>query len=63
MNIQFPIPNPVLLGFLAPSYLIGHRWGTDLARTLVEAGVWSEEVFRGDRLPSLPFPESSQGKD
>ncbi|MEB3225341.1 MAG: hypothetical protein VKJ86_05995 [Synechococcus sp.] len=54
------MPPSLLLGFLAPSYLLAHRLGHDLAGAARDAGVWSEEIFRGDRLPSLPFPDPDQ---
>ncbi|MBV5261543.1 hypothetical protein FLX56_24320 [Synechococcus moorigangaii CMS01] len=57
MKVQLPVPPNLLLGLLAPAYLLTHRWGEDLTQGLIEAGVWSEEIFRGDRLPALPFPE------
>jgi len=28
-------------------------------RLVIEAGQWSEELFRGDRLPFLEFPEKT----
>lgn len=57
MKIQSPIPSELVLSILAPSYLMTHRWGETLAQSIVELGSWSEEIFRGDRLPTLPFPE------
>ncbi len=60
MKVQLPVPPNLLVGLLAPAYLLTHRWGEDFAQTLTQAGVWSEEIFRGDRLPSLPFPDVEQ---
>ncbi len=57
MKVQLPVPSNLLVGLLAPAYLLTHRWSEDFAQTLMQAGVWSEEIFRGDRLPSLPFPD------
>ncbi len=34
-----------------------------LTKTLVELGEMSEEVFRGDRLPVLSFPEAQEGEE
>jgi hypothetical protein len=34
-----------------------------LTKTLVELGEMSEEVFRGDRLPVLSFPEVQAGEE
>jgi hypothetical protein len=40
-----------VLGILAASRVLGHG--------LLELSRGSEEVFRGDRLPVLPFPSTS----
>ncbi|BAW96774.1 hypothetical protein NIES970_17130 [[Synechococcus] sp. NIES-970] len=60
MKVQLPISPAYLLSPCAPIYLIGHRLGHVCTQALVSTGVWSEEIFRGDRLPSLPFPETEQ---
>jgi hypothetical protein len=31
-----------------------------LTEEMIHLGLWSEEIFRGDRLPVLPFPEKNQ---
>ena len=31
-----------------------------LTEEMIHLGLWSEEIFRGDRLPVLPFPEKDQ---
>ena len=59
MNIPAPIPAELVLSILAPSYLMTHRLGESVAQSLVDFGTLSEEIFRGDRLPPLPFPEPS----
>jgi hypothetical protein len=57
MKVQSPISPKYVLSILAPSYLATHQWGKSLGDALVSLGCWSEEVFRGDRLPLLPFPD------
>ena len=55
LNIQFPVATEIiislsslpLVSLLAVSYIV--------ADGLVELGQASEELFRGDRLPSLPL--------
>lgn len=59
MKVQLPIPTQFVLSILAPSYLITSHWGESLAKSVIDLGIWSEEIFRGDRLPPLPFPDSA----
>ncbi|WP_448563888.1 hypothetical protein [Trichothermofontia sp.] len=57
---QDPARYQWLLSGLTP-LLLGSLVGFDaLLAGLVEAGQASEEIFRGDRLPMLPFPAPSQ---
>lgn len=56
-NNQASLPCQFVLSILAPSYLISQNWGSNVAQSVVELGRWSEEILRGDRLPTLPFPE------
>ncbi|MEB3341647.1 hypothetical protein [Okeania sp.] len=44
---------PVLLGLLA---------NKAVNESLLEIGLYSEEIFRGDRLPMLNFPQNSSDK-
>ncbi|HTL89509.1 MAG TPA: hypothetical protein VL134_08905 [Leptolyngbya sp.] len=57
-----------ILGFLDPDIalslatapvLIVVLGGTAIAHTLQDLGTMSEELFRGDRLPRLDFPQNS----
>ncbi len=58
MKVQSPIPSQFVLSILAPSYLVTYQWGESLAQSIIDLGCWSEEILRGDRLPTLPFPEA-----
>lgn len=49
-----------LLSALTPPLLGSLVVGDALLAGLVDLGQMSEEVFRGDRLPMLPFPSPSQ---
>lgn len=63
MKVQLPISTQFVLSILAPSYLITSQWGEQLAQSIIAAGTWSEEIFRGDRLPPLPFPDPDHPDD
>jgi hypothetical protein len=50
--------NPhVCLSFVTFPILVGLGLSRPLTEGILELGRLSEEVFRGDRLPILPFPE------
>jgi hypothetical protein len=50
--------NPqVCLSFVTFPLLVGLGLSRPLTEGIIELGKLSEEVFRGDRLPILPFPE------
>jgi hypothetical protein len=50
--------NPqVCLSFITFPILVGLGLSRPLTEGIIELGRLSEEVFRGDRLPILPFPE------
>lgn len=49
-----------LLSSLTPPLLSGLVGVDALLAGLLEMGQASEEIFRGDRLPLLPFPSPSQ---
>lgn len=54
-------PSPNLLVSLATApFLIGVLTVRSLTQALIELGEASEEVFRGDRLPMLNFPDSQK---
>lgn len=48
-----------LLSFATVPLLIGLVAGKALAEVVQEIGLLSEEVFRGDRLPTLNVPPAS----
>ncbi len=54
---QFPISTSCWLGIAAAPFLVGLLAAKSGAQALIELGQASEEVFRGDRLPILKFPE------
>ena len=45
------------LSFVTFPLLVGLGISRSLTQGIVELGKLSEEVFRGDRLPILPFPD------
>ena len=49
------IRHPLSIGLVSLPVLIGLAGGRQAANGLNELGTWSEEVFRGDRLPLLPL--------
>lgn len=54
--------NKISLSFLTSPFLLGLMSLEAMVKGLKEIGEASEEVFRGDRLPILNFPESEQEK-
>jgi hypothetical protein len=54
----FSIPNELLLQLGTGSLLLGLVGAKAVAQAVKAIGQASEEVFRGDRLPVLPFPET-----
>ncbi|MDV2992059.1 MAG: hypothetical protein N4J56_001713 [Chroococcidiopsis sp. SAG 2025] len=54
----FSIPNNVILQLGTSSLLLELVGGKAVAQAVTAIGQASEEVFRGDRLPVLPFPET-----
>lgn len=59
----FSIPNELLLQLGTGSLLIGLIGGKAVAEAAKAIGQASEEVFRGDRLPVLPFPETETASE
>lgn len=58
--ILFSIPSEILLQFSAGAMLMGLVGAKAIAQTQEALGQASEEVFRGDRLPILKFPEQTE---
>lgn len=50
------VPNQVLLQISTVPVLAALVVGKAVAETMQTIGQSSEEIFRGDRLPILPFP-------
>ncbi|MBE9128736.1 MULTISPECIES: hypothetical protein [unclassified Coleofasciculus] len=53
------IPADLLVSLAAGPILLGVCSMQAVSSSLESLGIASEEVFRGDRLPILPFPEST----
>lgn len=56
--IIFSIPNQVLLQLGTGAMLVGLVGGKAVAQTIEAISIASEEVWRGDRLPILKFPQT-----
>ncbi|QLE54184.1 hypothetical protein [Nostoc sp. TCL26-01] len=56
----FSIPQSLLLEIGTASILLLLTTGKTTLKALESLGQASEEVFRGDRLPILPFPENHE---
>jgi hypothetical protein len=54
---QSPLPASLWLSLATTPFLLGIVAVRSLTQSLIELGQASEEVFRGDRLPILNFPE------
>jgi hypothetical protein len=59
----FSIPNDLLLQLGTGSLLLGLIGSKAVAQTMQAIGQASEELFRGDRLPVLPFPETETDRN
>jgi hypothetical protein len=59
----FSIPSEVLLQLGTGSLLLGLVGGKAVAQAARAIGQASEELFRGDRLPVLPFPETETASE
>lgn len=53
-EISFPIPISLMVGLASAPLLIALVSSRAAAHSLIQLGVSSEELFRGDRLPPLP---------
>jgi hypothetical protein len=55
-------PNPkipdILISLATPGVLLAALAGKVAAQSVQELGLWSEELLRGDRLPTLTNPPS-----
>ena len=58
--VLFSIPQSFLLQIGTGSILLLLTTGKLQSRALESIGEASEELFRGDRLPILPFPDDSE---
>ncbi|MDZ8068648.1 MAG: hypothetical protein RMY64_23955 [Nostoc sp. DedQUE08] len=56
----FPIPQSLLLQIGTASILLLLITGKTTVRALEAIGEASEELFRGDRLPNLDFPDERE---
>lgn len=55
--VLFSIPQSLLLEIGTASILLLLTTGQVTVKALESLGAASEELFRGDRLPILPFPD------
>ncbi|BCL35141.1 hypothetical protein [Nostoc sp. MS1] len=58
--LLFSIPNSLLLEIGTASILMLLTTGNVTVKALESLGQASEELFRGDRLPILPFPDDNE---
>ncbi|HIK06495.1 MAG TPA: hypothetical protein IGS40_17550 [Trichormus sp. M33_DOE_039] len=58
--ILFSIPQSLLLQIGSASILMLLTTGKVSVKALESIGQASEELFRGDRLPILPFPDETE---
>ncbi|BAZ53351.1 hypothetical protein NIES4103_60250 [Nostoc sp. NIES-4103] len=58
--VLFSIPQSLLLQLGTGSILLLLTTGKLTTKALESIGEASEELFRGDRLPILPFPDDSE---
>ncbi|MDZ8051436.1 MAG: hypothetical protein RMX68_004190 [Aulosira sp. ZfuVER01] len=61
--LLFSIPQSLLLNVGTASILMLFAAGQASTRALEALGQASEELFRGDRLPILEFPEDNELKN
>lgn len=59
LEILMPPPE-VLLSFLTFPVIVGIVTAETVIREIQESTAASEEIFRGDRLPILPFPDPNK---
>jgi hypothetical protein len=51
------IPTPILVSLATGPFLCGLVVGKALTQAMLDISRSSEEIFRGDRLPILPFAQ------
>lgn len=61
--VFFTIPQQILLQLSTGPLLVAMLGSKAVAETLKTIGQISEEVFRGDRLPTLKFPVETETGD
>lgn len=53
------VASDVAIGLMTGSLLLGLVGARAIANGVTQAGIASEELFRGERLPTLPIPPRS----
>ncbi|MBE9138980.1 hypothetical protein IQ254_17580 [Nodosilinea sp. LEGE 07088] len=53
----------IMVGLLVPPLLLGLLVGRALADGLTQAGLASEQIFAGERLPNLNVPQTMSATD
>lgn len=56
---NWKVSSDILLSLATCPVLLGLLGNKSMNQLLLEIGLYSEEVFRGDRLPVLNFPQNS----
>lgn len=56
-SLASTLPPALIVSLAIPPFLASLVAGKVLAKLVEDVGVSSEELFRGDRLPILPFPD------
>jgi hypothetical protein len=59
MTPKFPVDPQFVISLAIPPYIVARNLGNSFAQSVISLGLMSEELFRGDRLPLLPFPRSA----
>ncbi len=54
-SISLPVPISLLISLASAPLLAALISGRTAAHSLIQIGISSEEIFRGDRLPTLPL--------
>ncbi len=62
MQPELFVPPAFLLSLATAPVLVALVGGKALSKAVYELSVFSEEIFRGDRLPVLPFPSTTAPK-
>ncbi|MGB3512948.1 MAG: hypothetical protein WBA93_27785 [Microcoleaceae cyanobacterium] len=57
---SWQMPSNLLVSLATGPMLLGLLGNKVINQLLPEMGLYSEEIFRGDRLPMLNFPQSPQ---